>query len=162
MNVEKLFRLADEAKDAYNYRFANKVFAVLAFEAIMAQKYGKPSAGDDIHRIRFFYETDADDVIEAMCSPYGTGYYDLPALSFSGEGGNYYLCIPLPLVSRWFLIHMLWLRPHIISRGSHDRRHLFLSDEERERVYCELERQFAEEVTADVLHAAVRSVLRSE
>ncbi len=175
MSINKLFRVADAAKDCGMYDIANAAFAVIAYQAIAAQRFGSHAETSDASRVAFLYECDGDDLIGALTDPDGIGYYDLPALSFHGPtlmGGAseaHYLCIPLPLVSRFFINNMVRLIRKDdtygtcwVERRSHERRHWRLSNERWEAARRDLWRRLLAEVGEDFVQMAAGAILYIE
>lgn len=175
MSINTLFRIGDAAKNCGMYDIANAVFAVIAYQAISAQRFGSQREESDASRVHFLYEYDGDDIIGALSDPDGQGYYDLPALSFYGPtlmGGAseaHYLCIPLPLVSRFFTNNMVRLIPRDdtyctcwVERRRHERRHWRLSHERREAARRDLWRRLLEEVGEEFVQMACSAILYSE
>ena len=175
MSINTLFRIADAAKNCGMYDIANAAFAVLAYQAIAAQRFGSHAETSDASRVAFLYECDGDDIIGSLADPDGAGYYDLPALSFHGEtllGGAseaHYLCVPLPLVSRFFINNMVRLIRKDdtygtcwIERRTHERRHWRLSPERCEAARRDLWRRLIAEVGEDFVQMAAGAILYSE
>lgn len=127
-NISALFQIADDAKKARRYDIANKCFAALSVAAISKES-----------GLRFVYEMGRDNLIEALASPHGYGYYDLPAVT---DGYNY-LCIPLPLVSRSFMNSFVMTGADYVERGSHCREYIdFYSEAEESDYHSDLEARF--------------------
>ena len=175
MSINTLFRIGDAAKNCGMYDIANAAFAVIAYQAISAQRFGSHAEKSDASRVHFLYESDGDDIIGSLADPDGMGYYDLPALSFYGPtlmGGqreSHYLCIPLPLVSRFFANNMIRLVRKDdtygtcwVERRSHERRHWHLSHERREAARRDLWRRLVAEVGEDFVQMACSAILYSE
>jgi len=157
------------------YDIANAAFSVIAYQAIAAQRFGSHAETSDASRVAFLYECDGDDIIGALADPDGKGYYDLPALSFNGPtmmGGAseaHYLCIPLPLVSRFFTNNMLRLIRKDdtygtcwIERRQHERRHWRLSNERRAAARRDLWRRLLEDVGEEFVQMACSAILHIE
>ena len=174
MNINNLFRIAEAAKNVGDYGIANACFAVIASQAIIAQKFGSRVSDCDAARVAFLYESDDDDIIGALADPDGAGYYDLPALSYygttlmGGETESHYLCIPLPLVSRWFTNHMVKLMGREtpngtvwVDRREHRRSFWRMSWERREAARRDLSRRLVEEA-GELLYDACNLVLYQE
>jgi hypothetical protein len=172
MNINTIFRIADAAKNIRDYKIANAAFAVIAACAVNAKKYGSQVGDCDASRVAFLYEYDHDDIIGALADPDGAGYYDLPALSFygptlmGGETESHYLCIPLPLVSRWFTNHMIRLitkdTPNEtcwIDRRPHSRSFWRMSYERQQAARRDLWRRLVEEAGEEMLCYARNLVL---
>lgn len=175
MSINTLFRIADAAKNCGMYDIANAAFAVIAYQAISAQRFGSQWEESDAHRVHFLYESDGDDLIGSLADPEGIGYYDLPAVSFHGPplmGGAleaHYLCIPLPLVNRFFTNNMIRLVRKDdtygtcwVERRSHERRHWRLSRERCEAARRDLWRRLVAEVGEDFVQMAAGAILYSE
>lgn len=174
MSINTLFRIGDAAKNCGMYDIANAAFAVIACQAISAQRFGSQREESDASRVHFLYEYDGDDIIGSLADPDGMGYYDLPALSFYGPtlmGGqreSHYLCIPLPLISRFFANNMIRLVRKDdtygtcwVERRSHERRHWRLSHERREAARRDLWRRLVAEVGEDFVQMAAGAILRT-
>ena len=151
MNTQKLFELADAAKNCGEYVLANQIFAVLAHAAIT----GAPGEND----VFIGYEQDPsrDDIVENLADPNWAGYYDLP---FVFDNNNNYLCIPLPLVSRHFCNHIVWRCVAWCDREQcdHSRNHWRLGNH-AQAAKRDLWRRFAELADAHTVAAAVRVIL---
>jgi hypothetical protein len=166
MKLGKLFKIADAAKNIGDYETADRCFAVIAFCAVMAQKHNIILA-DEAQDVRFVYEYDETDddwslidtdddwsLNDSLFDPSGIGYYDLVAVALQGQkllGGEkeeLYLCIPLPLLSRWFLNRLAEQgeeKLKLIPRRGHRRRRWRLTRERREAASRELRRRLQEE-----------------
>ena len=153
MNINNLFIIADAAKKIQDYSIANAVFAVIAKAAIDNQAFGSTHSPDvEASKIHFQFETEGDDLIESLAYPNTVGYYDLPRLmkygepmvDINGKLDMYTLCIPLPLVSRYFCNMMVSLmdretynmEPAIIEREQHDRQYWRLSHDPQRVEAC--------------------------
>lgn len=151
---KQLFDLAHAAKQCGEYQLANQIFAVLAHRAITGK------AGE--HGLYIGYEQDPcrDDIVENLSDPDGAGYYDLP---FVFTADNDYLCIPLPLVSRHFINHIVWRCAIWCDRDEdgHHRNHWRLSHDTKrqESAQRDLWRRFANLVPDEVVTQAVRVML---
>lgn len=174
MSINTLFRIGDAAKNCGMYDIANAAFAVIAYQAISAQRFGSHAEKSDASRVHFLYESDGDDIIGSLADPDGMGYYDLPALSFyvygptlmGGQRESHYLCIPLPLVSRWFTNHMIRLitkdTPNgtcWIDRRPHSRSFWRMSYERQQAARRDLWRRLVEEAGEEMLCYARNLVL---
>lgn len=151
---KRLFDLAHAAKQCGEYQLANQIFAVLAYTAISGNvgEYG----------VYIGYEQDPgrDDIIESLSDPDGAGYYDLP---FLFSTANDYTCIPLPLVSRHFMNHIVWRCAVWCDRDEdgHIRNHWRLSHDAKrqEAAQRDLWRRFSELVPDEMIALAVRAIL---
>ena len=153
MNTNTLFRLADAAKNCGDYELANEIFAVLAQACL-----------ENIADIKIGYEQNQDesDIVKNLNAPDGAGYMDLPFL-FDREN---YLCIPLPLVSRYFRNHIVWqcAEWNYRERASHNRRHWRLQhDGERNAAARrDLRRRFYNEAAPTKVAQCVGVILKED
>lgn len=178
MNINKLFQIADAAKHIQAYDIANTVFAVLAQHAINNKSYGCTTSPDpEAQKVHFQIEMEGDDLIESLSDPNGAGYYDLPRLvkwgdKLMGTNGaleSHILCIPLPLVSRWFTNHMVRLMDKethnigggILERQIHERQYWRLGHDEGRIEACrrDLWRRLHDEVSASFVEDACALIL---
>lgn len=174
MDINKLFQIADAAKHIQDYSIANAIFAVIAKAAIDSQSFGSTcEPNKEAAKIHFQLETEGDDLIESLSDPDGYGYYDLPRLMKWGEKmmgtpgalEAHVLCIPLPLVSRYFCNMFVRLMPRethnmgggIIERSQHERKFWRLSHNPQR---VEAWRRFLEEVSQDEIDTAKALILR--
>lgn len=181
MNVNNLFVIADAAKHIQAYDIANSIFAVLAKIAIDNKSYGSTIEPDaEAKRINFQIEMEGDDLIESLSDQDGAGYYDLPRLVKWGEklmGTNgrlesHALCIPLPLVSRYFcnmIVRLMNRETHnmgggILDRPQHQRQYWRLGhdSEKTNACYRDLWRRFREEVSQENINLACSLILRQQ
>ena len=181
MNINKLFQIADAAKHIQAYDIANAIFAVLAKEAINSKAFGsciEPNA--EAKKIHFQIEMEGNDLIESLAYPNSAGYYDLPRLvkwgdKLMGTNGaleSHVLCIPLPLVSRYFcnmLVRLMNKETHnmgggILDRPTHERQYWRLGHDTKKVESCrrDLWRRLHEEVSQDEIDAACRLILAHE
>lgn len=178
MNINKLFQIADAAKHIQAYDIANAIFAVLANEAINNQTFGsciEPNA--EAKKIHFQIEMEGDDLIESLAYPNSAGYYDLPRLvkwgdKLMGTNGaleSHVLCIPIPLVSRYFcnmLVRLMDRETHnmgggILERPAHDRQYWRLGHDTEKVEACrrDLTRRMYDEVSQEEIELACRLIL---
>lgn len=177
MNINKLFDIADAAKMIQAYDIANTVFAVIANEAIANQAFGVKTEPDaEAQRINFQIETEDDDLIEILCDQDGAGYYALPRMTKYGRrllGGRtevHVLCIPLPLVSRFYcnmFVRLMYretynMGPAILDRGEHSRGFWRLNAERTEACRRDLMRRLLEEVSVEEIELARFKILRED
>lgn len=170
MNIENLFIIANAAKNIQAYDIANQAFAVIAHQAITNQGYGMTiDPNEQSYKVAFLYESDSDDLIGSLSDQDGAGYYDLPKLTMHGRRCSYQLCIPLPLVSRWYCNWMLRLiardyhnSTSYVERGEHDRNFWRLghNQEKADACYRDLWRRFRAEVDQEQIDLACSLVLR--
>lgn len=174
MNINTLFRIADAAKHIQAYDIANAIFAVIAAEAIKSKAFGGVAEPNpEAVRVHFQIEMEGDDLIESLAYPNTVGYYDLPRLTKYGErqmGGPYEafaLCIPLPLVSRYFcnmLVRLMDRESHnmgggILDRPPHERKYWRLSAEKTEACRRDLWRRLYEEVAPEEVESSKLLIL---
>lgn len=179
MNINKLFTIANAAKNIAAYDIANDIFAVIASEAIKNQAFSMSRyPNKEAKKVSFQIETEGDDLIESLSDPDGYGYYDLPRLvkwgeplmGTAGQLESHVLCIPLPLVSRYFcnmLVRLMHRETHnigpgIVERNDHSRSPWRLGHdaEKRDACYRDLYRRFLEEVSQEEIGIAKRKILR--
>jgi len=178
MNINKLFQIADAAKHIQAYDIANTVFAAIAQHAINNQAFGSCIEPDaEAQKINFQIEMEGDDLIESLSDPNGAGYYDLPRLTKWGDklmGTNgalesHVLCIPLPLVSRYFcnmLVRLMDKETHnmgggMLERTTHERKYWRLGHDTEKVEACrrDLHRRLLGEVNQDEIDYACRLIL---
>ena len=178
MKINKLFAIADAAKHIQAYDIANAIFAVIAKAAIDNKSFGsciEPNA--EAKKVHLQIEMEGDDLIESLSDPNGTGYYDLPRLVKWGEpllGTNrslesHVLCIPLPLVSRYFcnmLVRLMNKETHnmgggILDRPAHERKYWRLGHDAERVEACrrDLRRRLLEEVSVSYIEGACALIL---
>jgi hypothetical protein len=177
MNINNLFDIADAAKMVQAYDIANTIFAVIANEAVDNQAFGSTVTPDtEARQINFQIETEDDDLIEILSDQDGAGYYALPRLTKYGRrllGGRtevHVLCIPLPLVSRFYcnmfvrLMHREtnMMGPAILERGEHSRGFWRLNAERTEACRRDLMRRLLDEVSLEEIELARFKILREE
>jgi len=151
MNFDNLFTIADAAKRVGDYEVANWCFAVMALEAITAAEHAEDP------KVFFVYEYDDEDIVTALADPHGAGRYDLIAMV--GMGEDDYLCIPMPLVSKWFINRLLIDGVYMVPRNEYHRKYWRLTEERRAMASRDLRRRLAQEVDEETLERAVRLVL---
>ena len=145
-NINKLFALAENAKNIQDYKTANEIFAVLAIGAL-----------DDGSGLHFQYEQANDNLIRSLSDPDGDGYYDLPAVA--DANGNY-PCIPLPLVSESFMDDFIKKGAIFQERQEHNREYSDLEGAELESLGLSIRQQFESLMDAEILERSVAVVLR--
>lgn len=123
--MEKLFTLANEAKDVREYALANTIFAFLISES--TQLEGSWMTFEDPFRLQ--WET-ADEEGRTPSEV----YYDLVGLEF----GEHYLCLPAPLLKRDVAISVL-KRAEIVERDRHERSTRKIVEGELELLWKEFE-----------------------
>lgn len=141
-SIEKIFAIADAAKDVGEYELANDCFAVIS-DSVLSPEWRESGIFT-----RFYYEYSEDDIVVSLYSPMREGYYDLIAVRVERD----YLCIPYPLLSAEFVNKVL--RENLISfipRLEHRRERLLLSDEQRNEAIADLRRRLAEEVDEETI-----------
>ena len=120
---------------------------------------------------------EGDDLIESLAYPNSAGYYDLPRMvkwgdKLMGTNGaleSHILCIPLPLVNRYFcnmLVRLMSKETHsmgggILERPTHERQYWRLGHDTERVEACrrDLWRRFHEEVSQDEIDAACHLIL---
>lgn len=178
MNINNLFTIADAAKMIQAYDIANSIFAVIAEAAITNQAFCHTRKPDDeATHINFQIETEDDDLIEILSDPNNAGYFALPRLVKWGKPligtsqmlESHVLCIPLPLVSRYYCNMMVRLMKKetynmgsaIIDRDKHCRHFWRLKHDNERKEACrrDLLRRLFDEVSQDEIDEACKKIL---